>query len=254
MPQNVTIELEGTEYRVVGSQGETLSERRRRFVETMLFCADKPLSIDHLIADWPVTDTVPTLQALSTILRKLVDADLVAPVGKGVRGDPYTYAMSVRARAMMVSVVELLESCTTHRPDPHEIAARVGLEVVDVQAVLGALAVENRAHVLAVYERASDGPTIDDDTARGSAILPPALENEVRELLGTEPASTTPEDERKVVEALRATPRDALGAVDVAEASGLDTAVAAAALQALDDRGAVQCRETSEGPVYALWF
>ena len=173
VPQNVTIELEGSEYRVVGAQGETLSERRRRLVQTTIFSADQPLSIDHLLDDWPLNEKAPTPQALSNTLRNLVDAELVAQIGKGVRGDPYTYAMSTRARAMVESVVKLLESCTTHRPDAQEIAARLGLEVVDVQAVLGAIAAENHAAELAVREGVNVGLTISplDAVSEAEAIV-----------------------------------------------------------------------------------
>ena len=86
-----------------------------------------------------------------------------------------------------------------------------------------------------------------------AAVLWPALEHEVRTLLGAEPAPPTPEEEDQAMAALLKSGK-AMGVADVSRASGLAEDRTGAALQALADRRQIGRTDPPGGPVYSVWF
>jgi hypothetical protein len=261
VPHNLTIELDGNEYHLVGAQGMSVADHRRGTVATMVLAADKPLTLDEIAADWPVIERAPDHKILGKATKHLVERGLLTQVGRGVKGDPHAYQASPTVRAMEEAIVGLLGTYEAYGPDAAEIAAHLELDVADVRVVLPGLAARGRVRQQGHGPRAIYALADHDDSARGPAILPPALEREVRDVLGSEPATEsqldsahpTPEEERQVLAVLTGTPRP-LGRAEVASASGLGEGLAGAALQALAGRGEIQRMDMPGDPVYGVWF
>ena len=249
VPHNLTIELDGNEYHAVGAQGASVTEHRRVTAATIVLGADRPLTLADIVEDWPVNANAPDDRALGRIVKTLVDRELFAQVGKGVRGDPFAYEASPTAREMAAAILELLGSIEAYAPEASDIAERLDRDVADVRLVLRGLAARGRVTqeghgAEAVYRRSDDGD---------AAVLHPALERELRDLMGSDAEHPTREEESQALAALMAAP-STLPVAEVARASCLSEERAGAALQALAERGAIQRTETAGGPVFGMWF
>ena len=242
VPQRLTIELDGAEYHVVGAQGVSVTQHRLVTTAEIVLGADKPLTLDDIIADWPINEKAPDQKALGGPVKKLVDRGLFVQIGRGVRGNPSTYEASPTAREMAASIW----SCwhiEAYDPDAAEIATRLGLDLADVRLVLRGVAGRGRVTQQgdgdsAVYRRSDDGEP---------AVLAPALERELRSLLDSEPEHPTREEKDQALAALMAAPA-ALPVAEVARVSGLSEAVAGAALQAMAGDGEISSQRRLAAP------